>query len=321
MAHLREAEPADILTLMRESHGVWGRAMSVEAYTEFNLAQLATPWGQTHYRFFVLREGSTVEVGLKFYTLELRGRGASYSVGGIGGVYAMRSSRGRGQGTALLQAVLDLAAREGLQLAQLFSDIGTAYYARLGFVVPSQKRDEQSWEWSAYPSESGRSPYAMVRDATPDDLPTLVQLHRLHEAESAVFLDRDLCRWQHVLERERLCSRLMNASEPEVVVAGHGLSIDAYGIWKPELEGLHWWEHGVRPGMDDVLRTIVDEAIRRTGRERGTIRGSELPPGLIQQGRRARAQHSVMMLRDVCGSVRAAVPPDTSLHTWRLDWY
>jgi hypothetical protein len=68
---MREAEPADVVTIMRESHGVWGGTMSVDAYQDFNLAQLTTTWGRTHYRFFVLHEGSAVEVGLKFYTLQL----------------------------------------------------------------------------------------------------------------------------------------------------------------------------------------------------------------------------------------------------------
>lgn len=325
MAHLREAEPAEVMMLLRESHGVWGGTMSVDAYVEFNLAQLTTAWGRTHYRFLALGERSTAEVGLKFYTLQLIVAGRPYSVGGIGGVYALRSARGRGQGTALLRAVLLMAASEGLHLTQLFSDIGTAYYARLGFVTPPQRRDQLSWEWSGRPHGLDRPPGLTVRSATPDDLPTLVEVHRLHDARRRVSLDRDLHRWEHVLRRERLRSQLTNTPESEVAVAGFGASVDAYAIWKPEAAGLHWWEHGARPGMEALLDVLVGEAIRRTGRDRGTIRGLELPHGLIRPPceplRREPSRRAVMMLRGIHGALHTVVPPDVSFDTWHLDFY
>ena len=61
---------------------------------------------------------------------------------GIGAVFTPPAERGRGHAPRLIEHLCDEARAEGCALAMLFSEIGSAYYERLGFrVVPHSTSD------------------------------------------------------------------------------------------------------------------------------------------------------------------------------------
>src|SRR4051794_40991398 len=130
------ADGAILDQILAESHGIWADGLTKKAYLQYNLAQLRTPWGARHLRRYALvDEAGAVLTSAKRYDLRARVDGREVTAAGIGAVYTPRARRGRGHAAAIVTRLIEDAAREGAELAILFSEIGSAYYERLGFTT------------------------------------------------------------------------------------------------------------------------------------------------------------------------------------------
>jgi GNAT superfamily N-acetyltransferase len=128
--------------VLDETFPLWGEGLSRRAYAQWNLGQMRTPWGSRHLRRFALVDGAGVLASAKRYDLIMRVDGAEVPTLGIGAVFTPPSARGRGHAASIVAALEQAAARDGARLALLFSEIGPAYYERLGFgAVPVQTMD------------------------------------------------------------------------------------------------------------------------------------------------------------------------------------
>jgi len=133
MPVLSLASGDEVRAILEETHALWGEGMTREDYIAFVWAQMASPWGQENFRYFVWKDGARVLSSLKLYRLHARYGSRRVTLGGIGAVYTPWAQRGHGHARAMLAAVLEHLRAEGAQGALLFSDIGTEYYRRLGF--------------------------------------------------------------------------------------------------------------------------------------------------------------------------------------------
>lgn len=168
---LVEADGPALAQILDETHGIWADGLSRPAYARFNEAQSRTPWGRQHLRRCVLRgEDGRVLSSAKRYDLHASLDGRRIRIVGLGAVFTPPNERGRGYAARIVERLVESAARDGAELAVLFSEIDPAFYAAAGF-VPIPRHESMI---RVRPSRG--APMVMVRAGGDDDIPTVVAL-------------------------------------------------------------------------------------------------------------------------------------------------
>lgn len=89
--------------------------------------------------FWVAEQDGALVSCVQIFPRELRVRGSSVPVGGIGSVFTSNSARGSGVATQLLEASVAAMRERGMELSLLFAS-RHAFYARLGWVLWPRQR-------------------------------------------------------------------------------------------------------------------------------------------------------------------------------------
>lgn len=174
----------------RLAHAAWGDRLTVAQFIARETRLRATAWAKSAMRTWLLVDGSAVLSSLETFAVRSRfgdATGTSYE---IASVYTEPELRGRGYATALVDAVV--AALPGAQAFTLYSDIGAALYARVGFVPrpalelvlparPTSLRVERLITGEPF---SPRGAFALIADAAQLDW------HRERERAYAALLGR-----------------------------------------------------------------------------------------------------------------------------------
>ncbi len=141
-AALVRATGARLEAIFDQTYPLWGDGLSRRAYAQWNIAQEQTDWGRGHLQRLALVDGDRVLATAKRYDLVLSVDGRQMPTVGVGAVFTPVPLRRQGHARAMIDALLDEARGDGAALALLFSEIGAAYYQRLGFaVVPVDTAD------------------------------------------------------------------------------------------------------------------------------------------------------------------------------------
>ncbi|MEO6212043.1 MAG: GNAT family N-acetyltransferase [Vicinamibacterales bacterium] len=213
--------------ILQESHGIWGDGLTLRGYRQYNLAQLRTPWGADRLcRYALLDERGTVLTSAKRYYLRARVEGREVDAVGLGAVYTPERQRGRGYAASIVNRLVADASARGVELALLFSEIGTDYYERLGF-VPVERR-----ELLMSVAEKAGAPMALVRTGEERDIPAVAALaesisrhHRFAIGQSEDFI-------RFGLSRKRLLAGLLppGSLTVEFFIVEEGTSAVAFAI-------------------------------------------------------------------------------------------
>lgn len=123
---VRPARPGDMRSVFLMGWDAWGEGRSRDKHVEECLASPKYAKG----RWWVLEEGGRPASALIAYPMQAR---EGLPAVGIGSVQTEPSLRGRGLAARLVAEVMRLNEAEGIGLFILHSDIGAAYYSRLGF--------------------------------------------------------------------------------------------------------------------------------------------------------------------------------------------
>ncbi len=176
--------------ILDETFPLWHDGLSRDRYGAYNVAQMRTTWGARHLDRVALVDGNRVLASAKRYRLALQVDNEAVPIIGIGAVFTPPAERRRGHAAALIERIVDDAAREGIWAAMLFSEIGPRYYERLGFVsLPMLDADLTV-------SQGRGAPAMLVRAVEPDDHPHLLELHQTLAARYRLSL-----RWHRRLAR------------------------------------------------------------------------------------------------------------------------
>ena len=119
--------------VLPHSFGIWGASRTFEEYVRSLEIIAQAPFGRRRPFTVGLREGERVACSAKLYEREIRWGEQRLRATGIGAVFTHPDFRGRGYASAMLGAILDAERAAGTDFAFLFSDIGPAFYERLGF--------------------------------------------------------------------------------------------------------------------------------------------------------------------------------------------
>jgi len=141
--HIVTPDEGQLARILEGTVHEWAGGLDFPRYAQVQRAVLGSPESAGRFRFRALvDERRQVLCSLKAYRLAALWGGRAIPALGIGAVYTPPALRGRGFASALVRAVLDEERQGGARAALLFSDIGAAFYRRLGFArVPTSVVD------------------------------------------------------------------------------------------------------------------------------------------------------------------------------------
>ena len=264
--------------VLETTHPIWHGGLSRHAYRQLCTAQMRTGWARRHQRHVALADGSEVLASAMLYELEGALDGRAVRICGIGSVFTDEARRGRGHARALVEHLLDDAARSGAALALLFG-AGDAQSGWHGFeCVPTPTVTLAVAE----PPRRG-APMTLIRSGEDRDLAAVVAMGRVRASSFRFHLERDLDLVQHAITRKRLVAGLGDASARQLLffIAEEGTTAAAYVV--VSIEGAEWTleECGDRDPSGARVGAILQALIAREPVECRPIIRAWLPPGFM----------------------------------------
>jgi GNAT superfamily N-acetyltransferase len=299
---------------------IWNEGLSREAYGRWNDAQLRTEWGRTHLdRLALVNDEGDLLATAKRYRIDVRIDDRAGWMCGIGAVFTPVDRRGQGYASRLIEMMLAEARREGALLAALFSEIGIAFYKRLGFTaVPLD-------EVTVSVNRKGGAPAMLVRAGEDRDHAAVAALHDARAAGTRVALRRSPSLVQYAIVKKRLLAGLgpPGLRQIEFFVAEEGASAVAYVVLHENANGWTLEEAGDRDPAGARLGAMLQTLIAREPHGPAPLirtwwpRGFAVPPQLELRDRSdARDVFMVCPLADV------AMPRTADdVFYWRSDYF
>ena len=237
---------------------IWNEGLSRTAYGQWNRAQLRTPWGRRHLqRFALMDDRGVVLATAKQYRFDVRAGDREGWMCGIGAVFTPPEQRGRGHASALIERLVSRAQLEGALMASLFSEIGAAFYERLGFTGVLLD------EVTITVNKKGGAPAMLVRAGEERDLEAVAAMHAGRSASAPFALRRDASLVHYALSKKRLLAGLgaPGLRQLEFFVAEEGASAVAYVVLNENANGWTLEEAGDRdpagPRLGAMLQVLL----------------------------------------------------------------
>ena len=225
------------------TYPIWNEGLTRQAYGQWNAAQLKTVWGRDHLQRFALQDddGSLLATA-KRYRYRVRIDAHEGWMSGIGAVFTPADRRGRGYARTLIEQLIERDRADGALCVGLFSEIGPAYYERLGFkAIPFD-------EVTVHIKLKGGAPAMLVRAGEERDLAAIAAIHEVRAAAARFALRKDRSLVGYALAKKRLLAGLgpPGLRQVEFFVAEEGASAVAYVILSENANGWTLEEAGDR---------------------------------------------------------------------------
>jgi GNAT superfamily N-acetyltransferase len=254
------AEGALLEEILGLTSEIWNEGLTERAYSQWYRAQIRTPWGRAHLqRFALLDDAGRLLASAKRYRYRVRLDGRSGWMAGIGAVFTPPLQRGRGYASQLLERLLETERQDDVLCAGLFSEIGTAFYERLGFsAVPLD-------EVTVRVERRDGAPAMLVRFGDERDLPAMEEMHRVRSGHARFALDRDRSMIHYAVSKKRMLAGLgpSGRRQVEFVVAEEGASAVAYAVLHENANGWTLEEAGDRDPSAARLGAILQVLVAR----------------------------------------------------------
>jgi GNAT superfamily N-acetyltransferase len=253
--------------------------LTEQAEARLHAALMRTPWASRCQRSFALVDGPTVLAIAERYDMTGMIDGRPMRTCGIGSVFTGRDNRGRGFSRLLIQTLVEDAAREGADMALLFTRRDADQGECDGFcdlAVP---------DLTLQVTESARrgAPMVLVRSGEERDLAAIVAMGRIRAERFRVHLDRDVDFIRYVSARKRLRGALgpAHARQLQFFIVEEGITAAAYVILSVMGDTWTLEECGDRDPTGARVGALLQALIAREPSERRpTIRGW-LPAGFL----------------------------------------
>ena len=254
------AEGALLEGILDHTFTIWNDGLSRSSYARWNGAQLRTPWARTHLQRYALVDDSGHWLATaKQYRFDVRLNGRDGWMCGIGAVFTPPERRGHGHASALVEELVARAGREGALAASLFSEIGSDFYARLGFsAVPLD-------EVTIIVNRKGGAPAMLVRAGEERDLENVATMYAMRTADAPFALRRDRGLVHYALSKKRLLAGLgpPGLRQLEFFVAEEGASAVAYVVLNVNANGWTLEEAGDRDPAGARLGAMLQVLLAR----------------------------------------------------------
>jgi hypothetical protein len=240
---------------------------------------MKTVWGGHKQRRFALIDGMDLLASAAQHDLAGTFDGRTVRICGIGSVVTNPVQRGLGHARVLLETLLDRAARNGAEMALLFSHTGLDDDARHGFeAIPLTAV-------TLHVAESSRrgAPMTMVRGGEERDLAAIVAMGRVRAEPFRFHLDRGIDFVQYAITKRRLLAGLGSAGTRQLnfFIAEEGITAAAYVV--VSVVGDTWTleECGDRDASGARVGALLQALIAREPIERRPAIRAWLPPGFL----------------------------------------
>ena len=248
--------------------------LSSRACGILHAAQMKTTWGRERQRTFALTDGHEILASAEQYHLTGMFDERSVRICGIGSVQS-----GPGHAPQLVDRLIGAAAREGAEIALLFSD--RAIDDEIGGAFEPIRFTDVTLSVAQSPRHG--APMTLVRGGEERDLAAIVAMGRVRAEPFRFHLDRDVDFVQYAVTSKRLLAGLgaANARQLHFFIAEEGITAAAYVILT--VVGACWTleECGDRDVSGARVGALLQALIAREPMERRpTIRGW-LPPGFM----------------------------------------
>lgn len=314
------AEGALLAQIYDLTYPIWHEGLARDAYARWNSAQTRTPWAHEHLqRFALVDDRGELLASAKRYRYDARVNGRTGWVCGLGAVFTPPDRRGLGHAAALVEQLLEREQADGAIGVALFTEIGPAFYERLGFAaVPLDEVTVQ------VRSKDG-APAMLVRAGDSSDIPALASMHATRAAAAPFALRRDESTIAFALAKKRLFAGLSAAGtrQLEFFVAEEGASAVAYVVLSINQHGWTLEEAGDRDPAGARLGAMLQVLIAREPSATPPLirawwpRAFPVPPQLTLTDRTD--PRDIMMVRslsDVAMPTRAE-----DVFYWRADYF
>jgi len=239
---------------------------------------------------------------------------------GIGAVFTVPGHRGAGHASRLVEQVVEQSRQEGALLAGLFSEIGTAFYERLGFSTVALD------EVTVRVTRRKGAPMTLVRFGDDRDLPAIAALHAVRSADARFALRRDSPLVHYAIAKKRLFAGLSipGTRQLEFFVAEEGVSAVAYVVLSQNQYGWTLEEAGDRDPAGARLGAMFEVLLAREPSLSDPIirawwpRGFPPPPQLTLSNRSD--PKDVLMVRPLAGGIEVPPGPE-GVFWWRSDYF
>ena len=315
------ADESLVERVLDDTYPVWHEGLTRDAYSKWSRGQLRTPWGRGHLqRFVMLDDGGVHVASLKRYRYPMRLDGREGWMCGIGAVLTAPASRGHGHASRLVEEVVEQSRAEGALVAGLFSEIGTAFYERLGFSTVLLD------EVSVHVTRRDGSPAMLVRSGDDRDLPALAALHAVRAASARFALRRDPALIHYAIAKKRLFAGLSarGARHLEFFVAEEGASAVAYVVFSQNEYGWTLEEAGDRDPAGARLGAMLQVLLAREPSHREPVirtwwpRSFAVPPQLTLSNQSD--PKDVFMVRPLADGLEMPPGPE-GVFWWRSDYF
>ncbi len=253
--------------------------LSRAAFLKFDAAQAKTIWGRRHRRRFALVDGDDVLTSAERYDLAGVLDQQPVTICGIAAVCPYGHEHVDDHAGALVERLLEDAARDGADVALLFRTANTPYQAPEGFDDISMTDVELNV------AESSRhgAPMTLVRGGEDRDLGAIVAMGQARARQFRFHIDRDVDFVKYTMTRKRLLAGLGLAGvrQLQFVIAEEGVTAAAYMVMS--VAGGTWTieECGDRDPSGARAGALLQALIAREPVEsRPAIRGW-LPSGFV----------------------------------------
>ena len=270
---------------------IWGGGLNPDRFVAFQRRLADSQEAGQRYRLFGLFDGDRLLSAMKAYDLRGSHAGEPLHIFGIGAVYTPPALRRRGHARRMLELALAEQCSRGYDAAVLFSDIGGAYYERLGF------RALESEECTAEADDLPRGGTAHPAGPGGEDLLARV-FARTRAGAGELALARDGWVLSFQLRRLRELARARGMVEPEWGIHIEEPGGEAAAMLRLSREAVDVLEAG---WTDDALREPLLAALRdfliRSGRPRVRLWPAQQLRGLFRSRPRGTALAMVAPLR------------------------
>src|SRR4029450_8322376 len=182
------AEGAILERVLDATCGTSHSGLNRQAYGKFHAARTKTSWGSRYQRTFALVDGNDILASADRYDLAGVFDGRALRVCGLGSVWSEPSRSGTGRARLLIDTLLDNAAKDGAEIALLFSQAGVDADFRNDFqAIPLT-------DLTLGVTESPRhgAPMTMARGGEERALSAIVAMGRIRAEHLRFHLDRDI---------------------------------------------------------------------------------------------------------------------------------
>lgn len=249
---LKPADYSQMTAILRESWSIWGAGFIPEDYYRMNLRLARHPWSKDHFRHLVLLDKvNFLRSSCKVHELAARYLNQPLRVALLSELFTMPRERRRGFGSDMIKLLTTRLREEGFDLALIFSDLPTRFFARFGF------REIEKYDLVfdlVIPAEPRRR-VAEVRHKVPEAVRALYQ----NTSAFDFFIERSAAYWDLLRNKKTLFNRMQWDFGRESLLLSEDAEAYAWTLWTGQRLEIRDLAYQNPDALPDIFAALLEK--------------------------------------------------------------